>query len=215
MDKNKNQVEDERYEFNSVKIAHELMVDILGGLIPGALFLFSIILCVVFPIICYANPGNKFGFLMKDGDWFWIVAFLSFLILSYVIGHIFYRADIKVPDRMDIRREQMKKLIGFLNGMPTGPSCNDSKDALFYESQRVIYSANLLLGEVSPLVDAMQECREDVFRNNPYDSDYLDYCKDVVASLKEIISNPEVFISRFKVSYDTSENNASENIFFK
>lgn len=102
--------DDDRYEFKGVKIAHELMVDILGALIPGALFLFCTIVCIVFPIICYLSPNTHFGFLLKDANWFWIVAFLSFLILSYVIGMLFYRADIKEPDRNDIRREQLKKL---------------------------------------------------------------------------------------------------------
>jgi predicted membrane protein len=111
---------DERFEFHGVKLAHELMVDIMGALIPGALFLFCIIVCIVFPIICYSSHGNNFGFLVKDGDWFWIIAFLSFLILSYVLGMIFYRADIKVPDRADIRREQKKKLLALIDGMPSG-----------------------------------------------------------------------------------------------
>lgn len=132
--------DDDRYEFKGVKIAHELMVDILGALIPGALFLFCTIVCIVFPLICYATPNNNFGFLMKDGDWFWIVAFLSFLILSYVIGLIFYRSDIKVPDRRDIRREQDKKLTDLLKRMPT-TKIEDAEN----------YVAELLVQEISPL----------------------------------------------------------------
>lgn len=114
-------IENDRYEFKGVKIAHELMVDILGALIPGALFLFCTIVFIVFPIVCYSVPNNSFSFLMKDGEWFWIVAFFLFLILSYVISLIFYRADIKQPDRLDIRREKKKKMDLLLSQMPPIP----------------------------------------------------------------------------------------------
>ena len=122
-----NKLADRRYEFSGGKLVHELMIDILGGLIPGALFLFSIILCIVFPIICYTNPTDNLDFIPKNGDWFWIVVFFAFLILSYVIGHIFYRADIKEPDRMDIRRVQKKTIDELFKGMP-----RDKKEACSY-----------------------------------------------------------------------------------
>lgn len=213
MDKKEN-TEEDRFEFNSVKIAHELMVDILGGLIPGAMFLFSIILCIVFPIICYANPGNKFGFLMKDGDWFWIVAFLSFLILSYVIGHIFYRADIKVPDRVDIRREQKKKLLGFIDRMPTGIADKDSEEGILFRRLRVGYAASLLLSEVRPLAEALEECREETPRNTPYNAEYLECCKKVEKYLRNLTRNPEQFFPDINDSVDVLEERADfrENI---
>ncbi len=215
MDKNNNKVEDERYEFNSVKIAHELMVDILGGLIPGALFLFSIILCVVFPIICYANPGNKFGFLMKDGDWFWIVAFLSFLILSYVIGHIFYRADIKVPDRADIRREQRKKLKAFVYGIPVGKNkkgCNESEGnentsiensiscEVDYAAKRMRYAASRLYMEIKPLADALCDYKCNT-SHDLYNDDFKKNCDEAIEFLNDILNKPtEVFIKGWNES---------------
>lgn len=179
MSKSNDKNTEDRYEFHGVKIAHELMVDILGGLIPGALFLFSLILAVVFPLICYANPNNNFGFLLKDGDWFWIVAFLSFLILSYVIGHIFYRADIKEPDRVDIRREQKKKLMAFIDGMPVG------KGSVKF---RLKYAANLLYGEVKPLSDALNLYSKDHLDDGDYRS-FKKYCSDVVDGLRNLINN--------------------------
>lgn len=173
----------DRYEFRGVKIAHELMVDILGGLIPGALFLFSIILCIVFPIICYADPNNNnFGFLVKDGDWFWIVAFLSFLILSYVIGHIFYRADIKEPDRMDIRREQKKKLMTFIDGMPVGKG---------QAIKRLKYAASLLYGEVKPLSDALKEYETLVPSYDLNFQSLRDKCEKTVDQLRKLINESE------------------------
>lgn len=192
---NKEEKEDDsRYEFNSVKFAHELMVDVLGALIPGALFLFCIILCIVFPIICYSTQKNNFGFLMKDGDWFWIVAFLSFLILSYVLGLIFYRADIKMPDKADIRREQEKKLKAFVDGLPVndkkkkvkrikhGKAQSDEEFELSDEdikilfsnevikpaAKRLRYAATLLEGEIKPLALALCDY-EKIIQEHPDD----------------------------------------------
>lgn len=178
--------QDDRYEFNSVKIAHELMVDILGALIPGALFLFCIIGCIVFPMICYSTQKNNFGFLMKDGDWFWIVAFLSFLILSYVLGLIFYRADIKLPDRADIRREQSKKLISYIDGLIE----------LTGKRKRIQYSANLLLGEVEPLANALNDNDNKGVLNPPYDKEFEKKCNEVVRYLKRVIEKPIRFYVR-------------------
>lgn len=169
---------DERYEFNGGKLAHELMVDILGGLIPGALFLFSTILCVVAPLICYAEPSNNFGPLLKDSDWFWIVAFLSFLLLSYVIGHLFSRADIKVPDRFDIRREQKKKIIALFSGMPKN------------KSKACVHVLKLLKEEVTPLKLNFEEYfakinksynsdKSDKNNKNPYSQDFKNSCENL------------------------------------
>lgn len=192
---------DDRYEFLGVKLAHELMVDIMGALIPGALFLFCAIVCIVFPIICYSSKGNSFGFLMKDGDWFWIVAFLSFLILSYVVGMIFYRADIKVPDRADIRREQEKKIMAFINGLPKDSEhrCRfkfklskkerESKKGYKTELQRhrIIYSANLLLREIKPL---LADSEKDTIPNEyPYGDTFQKCCAAMVKFLNELIKD--------------------------
>lgn len=167
-------IDDDRYEFKGVKIAHELMVDILGALIPGALFLFCIIVCIVFPLICFASPNNNFGFLMKDGDWFWIVAFLSFLILSYVIGLIFYRADIKVPDRRDIRREQKKKLDDLLKNMPV-KTIDVAQD----------YVAELLIQEIRPLEQCLSSYRADCDEplNSVYNDDFIKSCNECLEAL--------------------------------
>lgn len=212
----------DRYEFRGVKIAHELMVDILGGLIPGALFLFSIILCIVFPIICYADPNNNnFGFLVKDGDWFWIVAFLSFLILSYVIGHIFYRADIKMPDRADIRREQGKKLKSFVEGLPVDEDAADKKKHLnqedadnkndvidksqIYEARRMRYAATLLYGELKPLVDALTN--NEVELADPYNNSYKKHCEQAMTYLEKIIDTPGDFYSQFFIKENDKNGN--------
>lgn len=144
------------------------------ALIPGALFLFCIIVCIVFPLICFASPNNNFGFLMKDGDWFWIVAFLSFLILSYVIGLIFYRADIKVPDRRDIRREQKKKLDDLLKNMPV-KTIDVAQD----------YVAELLIQEIRPLEQCLSSYRADCDEplNSVYNDDFIKSCNECLKAL--------------------------------
>lgn len=110
---------------SGVRLIDELMVDIVGGLIPGVLFNFSLMVCFVLPIFIYKyiHPHNYHNIkeLLDDhvyllgghtpaiGGWFWFAAFLTFLILSYIAGHIFYRADINWVDKQDIKRRKEKK----------------------------------------------------------------------------------------------------------
>lgn len=105
---------------SGVRLFDELMVDIMGALIPGVLFNFSLIICFVLPIIIYkisSSQPNEIAEFMNDshtlvftgsstslGGWFWFAAFLTFLILSYIAGHVFFRSDINKTDREDIRR---------------------------------------------------------------------------------------------------------------
>lgn len=92
-------------EIASVKLVNELLVDIMGGLIPGFLFLFTIIIAVVIPVFCYAELPHFLNTNISQGS-FWIVSFLALLIAAYVIGHIFYRADIKEPDQEGFKQQQ-------------------------------------------------------------------------------------------------------------
>lgn len=107
---------------SGVRLIDELMVDIMGGLIPGVLFNFSIIVCILLPILIYEKIkqpqgvpedfiNNHFmisGAASSFGGWFWFAAFLTFLILSYIAGHIFYRSDINIADSKDIERRKGK-----------------------------------------------------------------------------------------------------------
>ena len=223
MSKEEEKEDDSRYEFNSVKFAHELMVDVLGALIPGALFLFCIILSIVFPIICYSTQKNNFGFLMKDGDWFWIVAFLSFLILSYVLGLIFYRADIKLPDKADIRREQEKKLKAFIDGLPVHDETDKGKSSgnkMLSEAKRLRYAATLLEGEIKPLADALceyekfiKEQSDDMLKKSrePYGEKFKKCCDDAVEIIKHIKSNPLKYVEAQNI-YNQFKTYSSEEI---
>ena len=105
---------------SGVRLFDELMVDLMGALIPGVLFNFSLIICFVLPIIIYkissSQPSELVEFINDShtlvftgsstslGGWFWFAAFLTFLILSYIAGHVFFRSDINKTDREDIRR---------------------------------------------------------------------------------------------------------------
>lgn len=92
-----------------IKFAHEMLVDIFGALIPGVLFLFGLLCSIGIPL-CLLFSVDGFILMNDDSGWTLLIGFLLFLILSYTIGHIFYRKDIKIPDKLDVRREQRKKL---------------------------------------------------------------------------------------------------------
>ena len=113
-------IQGNRHNHKAVRLIDELMVDIMGGLIPGVLFNFSLIVCIVLPIVIYKYSDPHGYMVVKDafnnhilatgsgtpafGGWFWFAAFLTFLILSYIAGHIFYRSDINIADEHDIKK---------------------------------------------------------------------------------------------------------------
>ena len=103
-----------------VKIINEFLVDIVGVLVPGAIFLFSVIVGFIIPIFMIyfdfrGAPGNlpvdaatKMELMISNvfQGWFWLVIFFTFLILAYAIGNIFYRSDINDVDKECFRREK-------------------------------------------------------------------------------------------------------------
>lgn len=110
-----------------VRLIDELMVDIMGGLIPGVLFTVSLIICFIFPLFLFEH-FKPFDFtkatILKDyhiiiggsssfGGWFWFAVFLTFLIISYIAGHIFYRSDINKVDKEDINRRKRQNADDF------------------------------------------------------------------------------------------------------
>ena len=96
----------------------EYFVDILGGLVPGILFLIGNSF-IIFPSI-YAlnasirggNTGDSFFVHLKNilnstqntPSTIWIVSFIVIFFLAYTIGHLFYRHDPNKPDRRSFRR---------------------------------------------------------------------------------------------------------------
>lgn len=94
----------------------EFFVDFLGGLVPGVLFLVSAA-GVVIPVLHSTlrergrtnHPdleGAVFGALSAVKDTpnaLWVAVFLVFLLVAYVVGHLFYRHDPNRPDRRSFR----------------------------------------------------------------------------------------------------------------
>lgn len=87
------------------KLLNELMVDIIGALIPGFLFIIAVFISVVLPLIIYYDGDNGFMKVIFKSGGFWWVLLIICVFFSYVVGHIFYRADISVPDKIDVRRQ--------------------------------------------------------------------------------------------------------------
>jgi hypothetical protein len=180
-----------------VKLAHEMLVDLLGGLIPGVLYLFSIILSVAIPIFLYTDISliNKEKSTNVSGDWIWIVLFLTFLILAYVIGHIFYRSSIKKPDKIDLIRHQKtfyKKLSKKLNKIKK----TQGEDI---QSKKINKIKKLLLSEIKPLKEAMKseinspkwEKEHDV-----YNKDFFTACENIIGVLTDEKKDINNIISR-------------------
>jgi hypothetical protein len=102
--KNKNNVKD---------TVNEFMIDILGCMVPGVIFLMSIIISIIIPVIMihiwYHEKISKEDITMPNfNEWSWLVLFFTFLILAYAIGNLFYRLDIKEVDRISFRHQRKK-----------------------------------------------------------------------------------------------------------
>ena len=100
---------------------HELFVDFLGGLVPGILFTMALTVAFVEPvrllIVALSAQGTEpLSPLMSDlvadclrktrgtPGMIWLGAFMTWLFLSYEIGHLFFRQNPNVPDRASLRR---------------------------------------------------------------------------------------------------------------
>lgn len=92
------------------KLMNELMVDIIGALIPGFLFVIVVFVSAVIPCLIYCDPSEMNQMAQLTGGGFWWVVLIISVIFSYVVGHIFYRADIANPDKLDVDR-QIKKFV--------------------------------------------------------------------------------------------------------
>ena len=97
------------------------MIKLLGGLVPGILFLsgasFSLI-PATYLVICFASGvkpislikfgGNFFNAIKNTPSTIWIPVFGIIVTLAYVVGHLFYRRDPKKPDQRSFKI-QLKK----------------------------------------------------------------------------------------------------------
>jgi len=92
-----------------VKLTNELMTDIIGAIIPGSLFIVCLAICVIIPFGYILNMCG-IGLSLPEQSSFWWALLILVIILAYVFGLIFYRADIKLPDSLDIERQIVETL---------------------------------------------------------------------------------------------------------
>lgn len=97
---------------------YDFLVDILGGLVPGALLTVGMALALV-PAIRAVLAGSSirmdlraFSEVLKEAlaatrdtpTMVWAAFFVFVVVLAYVLGHLYYRRDPKLPDRASVRR---------------------------------------------------------------------------------------------------------------
>ncbi len=101
----------------------EYWVDFLGGLLPGTLFLVGSLLSIIpaYILLLKSVEGDlavgvgaqvaAFGSLMNNiHTLVWTVVLTAMLVISYVLGHIFYRQDPNRPNRRSFARLRRKEL---------------------------------------------------------------------------------------------------------
>lgn len=100
----------------------EVIVDILGSLVPGFVFVVLLVPALGWPsfVLVRALGGNRpqdyeivraFASVLAQ---FHLELFVGLIALSYIVGHLFFRQDPKIPDEKSFYRVQ--KIIG-----ETGP----------------------------------------------------------------------------------------------
>lgn len=109
--------------------ADDLMVDITGALFPGLLSLVIIFISVIVPLMIYDD--SKIFVLSKEisGSMWWVLL-IVILIVSYVTGHVSFRADIIEPDKRDIKRRIIEELRRGRKRYRKNPSYKDVEDEL-------------------------------------------------------------------------------------
>jgi hypothetical protein len=158
---------------NNVKdTVNEFMIDILGSLVPGVIFLISVIISVIIPvIIIYSGTDsqsvdntNTTGVMLYPylQGWFWLVLFFTFLILAYAVGNLFFRLDIKVVDRASFKYQRKKyyKELKKVFALKDKDFCSEYRNTLFFhlhEEDRI------------DIITKKTEQWEELYQNEPQD----------------------------------------------
>lgn len=96
----------------------EFLVDFLGGLVPGVFFIvasFFALAPAMHSLSTALSSNHKnttfFDHVAKAFDYakdtpsaIWIIGFIGATLLAYIVGHLFYRHDLKSADRSSFRR---------------------------------------------------------------------------------------------------------------
>ena len=109
--------------------ADDLMVDITGALFPGLLSIVILFISVIVPLMIYDN-SKIFVLSKKISGSMWWVLLIVLLIVSYVTGHVSFRADIIEPDKRDIKRRIIEELRRGRKKYRKNPSYKDIEDEL-------------------------------------------------------------------------------------
>ncbi|MBR5782056.1 MAG: hypothetical protein IKY27_08785 [Bacteroidales bacterium] len=172
------------------KLLNELMVDIIGALIPGFLFIIVVFISVVLPLIIYYDGDNKFMEAIFGNGGFWWVLLIICVFFSYVVGHIFYRADISVPDKKDVKRQVTR----FLKSVKKSLIVSDRA-----ENQSIDLYKSLLRQEIAilnkRLVDLLPESKSATKDKDSHLDSLKKVCGDALEELKS--DNEHVDIKKF------------------
>ena len=95
-----------KHDFGT-KLLNELMVDIIGALIPGVLFIIVVFLSVILPLFVYYDGSPVLESILGESGFWWVLLIVC-IFFAYVVGHIFYRADIAEPDKLDVQKQVIK-----------------------------------------------------------------------------------------------------------
>jgi hypothetical protein len=103
------------------KITDLFRIKLLGGLVPGTLFLIGasfsfipatyLIICFVsgvIPISLIKFGGNFFNAIKTTPNTIWLPVFGILVTLAYVVGHLFYRRDPEKPDQRSFKIQSKK-----------------------------------------------------------------------------------------------------------
>ena len=98
-------------------ITEALLIDFLGGLVPGMLFILAILIALAIPTQALVGtlagqPHKSWSDTVLDyasnikqtPSAFWISGFVTFALISFVVGHLFYRNDPKKPDQRSFKK---------------------------------------------------------------------------------------------------------------
>jgi hypothetical protein len=109
----------------AAELVRDFLVDGLGILLPGLGFLIACVPAFLAPLVwflifagslAYGSDTDHSMILTRLMGWsdvishFHVELFLSIIGVSYVIGHLLFRQDIKEPDRKSFLRAHMPKL---------------------------------------------------------------------------------------------------------
>ena len=121
----------------------EVIVDILGSLVPGFVFVVLLVPALGWPsfVLVGALGGNRtqdyevIRAFASGLAQFHLELFVGLIALSYIVGHLFFRQDPKIPDEKSFNRVQ--KIIGESGPVRMEP-VPENKDAKSTDKSQIV-----------------------------------------------------------------------------